>query len=114
MLFRSLGHYDRETEIAITAAKSGLDKASASRIVDVVRGFRESHQADQGSQGICPTVRASIMIATVLNSYGAKPTLSDENFVHLCQDVLDSSRWDSTPSRTIKTKVTGLIRKFAA
>ncbi len=112
MIAIKLGHYDRDTEIAITTAKSGIDKKSASRIVDIVRGFRGNHDANNGD--ICPTVRASIMIATVLKAYGAKPKLSDENFVHLCQDVLDSSRQDGAPSRTIRTKVTGLIKKFAA
>ena len=112
MIAIKLGHYDRDTEIAITTAKSGIDKKSASRIVDIVRGFRGNHDANNGD--ICPTVRASIMIATVLKAYGAKPKLSDENFVHLCQDVLDSSRRDGASSRTIKTKVTGLIKKFAA
>ena len=112
MIAIKLGYYDRDTEIAITTAKSGIDKKSASRIVDIVRGFRENHNANNGD--ICPTVRASIMIATVLKAYGAKPKLSDENFVHLCQDVLDSSRQDGAPSRTIRTKVTGLIKKFAA
>ena len=112
MIAIKLGHYDRDTEIAITTAKSGIDKKSASRIVDIVRGFRGNHDANNGH--ICPTVRASIMIATVLKAYGAKPKLSDENFVHLCQDVLDSSRQDGAPSRTIRTKVTGLIKKFAA
>ena len=112
MIAIKLGHYDRETEIAITASKSGIDKKSASRIVDIVRGFRENHGADNGD--ICPTIRASIMIATVLKAYGAKPKLSDESFVWLCHDVLDSSRRDDAPSRTIKTKVNNLIKKFAA
>ena len=114
MITIKLGHYDRDTEIAITAAKSGIDKPSASRIVDVVRGFRGNRKAGKSNGKMCPTVRASIMIATVLKAYGAKPKPSDENFVNLCQDVLDSPRWQSTPSATIKTRVTGLIKKFAA
>ena len=112
MIAIKLGHYDRETEIAITLSKSGIDKSAASRIVDIVRGFRENHSANNGD--ICPTIRASIMIATVLKAYGAKPKLSDESFVWLCQDVLDSSRWDDAPSRTVKTRVNNLIKKFAA
>jgi len=113
MIAIKLGHYDRETEIAITMTKSGIDKKSASRIVDIVRGFRENHSSANNGD-ICPTIRASIMIATVLRAHGAKPKLSDESFVWLCQDVLDSSRWDDAPSRTIKTRVNNLIKKFAA
>lgn len=114
MITIKLGHYDRETEIAITAAKSGIDKKSATRIVDVVRAFRGDHKAAKSDGKMCPTVRASIMIATVLKAYGARPRLKDENFVSLCHDVLDSPRWQSGPSATIRTRVTGLIRKFAA
>lgn len=114
MITIKLGHYDRETEIAITMAKSGVDREAASRIVDIVRGFREEHGPKIGSNGICPTVRASIMIATILKAYEAKPTLSDENFANLCLDVLDSSRWDSIPSGMIKTKVNDLIKEYAA
>ena len=114
MITIKLGHYDRDTEVAITAAKSGIGKASAAKIVDIVRDFREFRETDKGHHEICPTVRSSIMIATVLKAYGARPKLSDENFVCLCHDVLDSSRRGGTPSRAVKTKVNTLIRRFAA
>ena len=109
-----LGYYDRETEIAITAAKSGIDKKFAAKIVDIVRGLREYHEAKKDGHEICPTVRSSIMIATVLRTYKAKPKLSDKNFVSLCHDVLNSSRWDTSSGRGLTTKVNTLIRKHAA
>jgi len=114
MITIHLGHYDRETEIAITASKSGVDKQAAERIVDVVLGYREIRESDKANYGICPTVRASIMIATVLKAYGAEPQLKDENFVQLCHDVLGSSRWDGKQNSTVKTNVDTLIRKYAA
>ena len=40
MITITVDHYDRETEIDITKAKSGLDHRSASIIVDIVREFR--------------------------------------------------------------------------
>ena len=114
MITVKLGHYDRETEIAITIAKSGIDEASASRIVDIVRGFRGGRAPAKSNGPPCPTLRASVMIATVLKAYGVKPTLGDENFICLCHDVLGSSRWGHTSSRAVKAKVDDLIRKFAA
>ena len=114
MITIHLGHHDRETEIAITASKTGIDKKSAERIVDIVRSYREVREANKENYGICPTIRASIMIATVLKAYGAKPDIKDENFVQLCHDVLGSSRWDGGSNPSIKANVETLIRKFAA
>ena len=115
MITIKLGHYDRETEIAITVAKSGIDKAQAERIVDVVRGVREQQVKGDSGNGICPaTVRASIIIATVLNAYDAKPVSRDKSFVCLCHDVLDSSRLGGMPSSEIRTEVNKLIEQHAA
>ena len=117
MITIHLGHHDRETEIAITASKSGIDKKAAERIVDIVRSYRDIREANEENYGICPTIRASIMIATVLKAYGARPELKDENFVQLCHDVLSSSRWDGgylQKDPSVKANVETLIRKFAA
>ena len=75
---------------------------------------REIREANQENCGICPTVRASIMIATVLKAYSAKPEHSDEHFVQLCHDVLGSSRWDGQANGSLKTNIEALIKKFAA
>ncbi len=115
MITIKLGHYDRETEIAITMAKSGVDKAQAERIVDVVRGVREQQTNGENGNGVCPaTVRASIIIATVLKTYDAQPTAGDKSFVCLCHDVLDSSRLGGMPSDNIRAEVNALIEKHAA
>ncbi|MCY2931184.1 MAG: gas vesicle protein GvpN, partial [Planctomycetota bacterium] len=114
MITIHLGHHDRETEIAITAGKSGIDKKSAAKIVDIVRAYRQTREAKVANYGICPTIRASVMIATVLKAYGAKPEFKDNNFVQLCHDVLGSSRWDEGASTTVVANVNSLIQKFAA
>ena len=114
MITIHLGHHDRETEIAITASKSGIGKKHAGRIVDIVRSYREIREANKENYGICPTIRASIMIGAVLKAYGAKPELKDKNFVQLCYDVLGSSRWDGSANTSIKADVEMLIKKFAA
>ena len=74
-----LDHYDRETEIAITATGSKLSLEEAGRVVDVVRGFRESEQYRQP-----PTLRACMMIARVTAMQGYTPSIEDERFVRLC------------------------------
>lgn len=80
-----LDYYDRETEIEITAARSGLPPEEATRIVDVVRDYRASGEYDQ-----TPTLRACIMIAKVSALQGLQPTAQDPRFVRICLDLLES------------------------
>ena len=79
----TVGQYDRETEIGITAAKSGLDAENAERIVDVVRAFR-----GLGVLSLAPTVRACIMIAKITALRGASVSADDRVFAETCRDVL--------------------------
>ncbi|MCL5075492.1 MAG: gas vesicle protein GvpN, partial [Chloroflexi bacterium] len=61
MVTLDLDHFDEETEVAITEAKSGLARSEAERIVRIVRGLREA--------GVCefaPTIRGCIMVAKAL------------------------------------------------
>ena len=83
MITINLGHYDRETEIAITRAKSGVSQQDAERIVNIVKGLRET-----GDYEFTPTVRACIAIAKVLNISGTRPEVGDETFTRVCLDVL--------------------------
>jgi len=83
MITITVGQYDRETEVEITAAKSGLDHGDAERIVDIVREFR-----GLGMPQLPPTVRASIMIAKVASMQGAVVRSSDPIFRETCRDVL--------------------------
>ncbi len=83
MITITVGQYDRETEIEITAAKSGLEHEDAERIVDIVREFRSL-----GMHQLPPTVRASIMIAKVAACEGAAVRSDDPIFLETCRDVL--------------------------
>jgi len=83
MITIKLGFYDAETEIAITAAKSGLLLADAGKIVRIVRTVRESD--DSTSQ---PTIRASIMIGRILRHRKGKLGLNDPIFMETCLDIL--------------------------
>jgi len=80
-----LGHFDRDTEVRITMAKSGVTEAAAQTIVDIVRALR-----DVGVKNQRPTIRASIAIARILASNGARPRSNDPVFQWVCQDVLAS------------------------
>ncbi|MDR3637648.1 MAG: gas vesicle protein GvpN [Isosphaeraceae bacterium] len=83
MITINVGDYDRETEIGIAAAKSGLSLDDAGRIVDIVRDFREL-----GVHQHPPTVRACIMIAKVTALRGARVDVDDPDFRETCRDVL--------------------------
>ncbi len=80
-----LDYYDRETEVAITATRSGLSTEEAARIVDIVRDFRASGEYDQA-----PTLRACIMIGQVTATQGLRPAADEPRFVRICLDVLES------------------------
>ena len=94
MITLDLDYYERETEIAITAAQSGLDLVETSRIVDVVRDFRSSGEYDQA-----PTMRACVMIARVTALQALQPSRHDARFVHVVLDVLESKKNFSSRAR---------------
>ena len=75
--------YDRETEVAITRAKSGVCAEDAQRIVDIVRYFRELD-----GYAHMPSVRAAIMIAKVTVYRGVKVDCDDPVFQRTCRDAL--------------------------
>jgi gas vesicle protein GvpN len=85
MVTMDLDYYDRETEILIAAARSGISEDDAAGIVDLVRECRHSEKYDQA-----PSLRACIMIAKVAAMQGAQPSADDPHFVKVCLDVLES------------------------
>ncbi|MGO9773928.1 MAG: gas vesicle protein GvpN [Roseiarcus sp.] len=86
MITLHLGHYDRDTEIAITASKSGLDKSRAERVVDLVRLCRT-----EGHDPHYPTLRASIAIARVLAARGGEANLHNSVFLWASRDILSQA-----------------------
>lgn len=74
---------DRESEIAIVAGRSGLPWREAARIVDIVRGIR-------GNEVKKPSVRAAIMVATILATKGSKPVRGNPVFTQVLMDVIGS------------------------
>lgn len=85
MISISLQYPDRETEIAITKAQSGLDEEKAAQVVDIVRTYRDRTESRKR-----PTVRSCIMIAKAALQNNALLSGEDKYFRYICQDVLSA------------------------
>jgi gas vesicle protein GvpN len=81
-----LGHFDRETEVRVAMARSGLELSDVGTIVDIVRGLRST-----GVNNNRPTIRASIAIARVLANIGGHARMDDPVFMRTCRDVLSTN-----------------------
>lgn len=86
MVTLDLDFFDKETECAITEAKSGLVPQDTERIVDIIRGFRELEEL----YDFAPTIRACIMIAKIAQIRGVSINAQDSIFTQICVDVLSS------------------------
>ncbi|MBI3327405.1 MAG: gas vesicle protein GvpN, partial [Nitrospinae bacterium] len=97
MITIELQHYDRETELAITRAKSRLSPEEAERIVDMVREVRR--HINRHSR---PSIRACIMIARLLASQGGHVREDDPLFLQICRDVLGT---DALPGKDAQASI---------
>lgn len=104
MITMDLESFDRETEIAITMAKSGLKRNAVEKIVDVVRGLRET-----GKYEFAPTIRGAIMIAKSLRVNNGNVAPTDPHFLAICRDILasETSRLGSTSYKAGIQKTVG-------
>lgn len=98
MITLDLDYFDEETEVAITAAKSGLPVEEAERVVKIVRSFRE-----KGEHEFTPTVRASIAIARVISLQG-KQNISTSFLKQIFTDVLVSESGGTVSTGRTKGK----------
>ena len=78
-----MGNFDRETEIQIGMAQSGVPREDAEIIVDIVRELRGT-----GVNNHRPTIRATIAIARILVHRHATARMDDPVFQWVCHDVL--------------------------
>jgi len=107
MITIDLDHFDKETEIAITKAKSnGLSPGGVEKIVNVVRGLRR-----QGRCEFAPTVRASIMIARTLGIRNLPVCAKNKEFVKICEDIL-SSETSRIGRKSRREKVKAIVRRL--
>ncbi|MEI8186641.1 MAG: gas vesicle protein GvpN [Chlorobiaceae bacterium] len=106
MVTMDLDYFDYETELMITHAKSGMSLKDAEKIVNIVRGLRES-----GKTEFDPTIRGSIMIAKTLNVLKARPDRKNEMFKKVCQDIL-TSETSRVGSKTNQEKVRAIVTEL--
>lgn len=85
MVTIDVGPFDEETEVAITAAQSGLPGDEAAAVVRLVRGCREETASPS------PTVRSAIVIARMAAEREVTARAGDAGFEQICVDVLASA-----------------------
>jgi gas vesicle protein GvpN len=108
MITMDLDHFDYDTEVAVTQAKSRLSKPDVEMIVNVVRALRESGKCE-----FAPTVRGCIMIAKTLKVQNLTPRKSSRMFMQMCQDVL-ASETSRVGSKTNQNRVKEIVRELVA
>jgi len=106
MITMDLDHFDYETEVAITQAKSKLSKKDSEKIVNIVKGLRESGKCE-----FAPTIRGCIMIAKTLKVQGITPTSTNGAFMQMCQDIL-ASETSRVGSKTNQARVKEVVKEL--
>lgn len=106
MITMDLDHFDYETEVAITKAKSKLSQKDTEKIVKIVRGLRESGKCE-----FAPTIRGCIMIAKTLKVQNITPAKSNGTFTQMCQDIL-ASETSRVGSKTNQNRVKEVVKEL--
>ncbi|MBI4690600.1 MAG: gas vesicle protein GvpN [Nitrospirae bacterium] len=110
MVTIDVDHFDYETEVAVTQAKSNLSRHHVETIVNIVRGVRESGKCE-----FAPTVRGCIMIARTLKIRKLAPASANIAFIQVCQDILasETSRVGSKKNQNrVKEIVKELVERY--
>ncbi|MEW6685015.1 MAG: gas vesicle protein GvpN [Candidatus Edwardsbacteria bacterium] len=103
MITIDLDHFDKETEIAITEAKTGLSREDSERIVNIVKGLRESGKCEYA-----PTIRGPIMIGKTLKVRRGVVSKDNPIFRETALEIL-TSETSRVGSRTHQAKVREVI-----
>ena len=106
MVTIDLEYFDKETEISIVQGKSGLCYEDAKKIVNIVRGLRDSDVFE-----FSPTVRGCLMIAKSVQVFNAKVHKDDKVFCQICFDIL-SSETSRIGSKSNKERVMQVLLKL--
>jgi len=109
MISIKLGHYDRESEVSIVQAKSGISRDEAEKVVNIVRAFRETEE-----NNLHPSIRSGIMIAKVLSATDSRPRADNTDFVETCMDVLnfDTNGFENQPEEEVKQRIMDTINRY--
>ena len=81
MITINIDHWDRETELKITASQAGLNLEDTKKVVDIVRNYRKKVNGNI-------SIRAAIMIGKVVNVLNIPIIPENEMFVKVCEDIL--------------------------
>ncbi len=105
----NLGSFDRDTEIRVTMARSGIAVEDARVIVNVVRELRGF-----GVNNHRPTIRACIAIARVLAYHRGRAQAHDPVFQWVCRDLLsiDTAKVTRDGQSLMPQRVEEVIRKI--
>ena len=103
MITMDLDHFDKDTEVAITQAKTGLSREDSEKIDNVVRGLRESGKCEYA-----PTIRGPIMIGKTLKVRGGVVSKDNPIFRETALEIL-TSETSRVGSRTHQAKVREVI-----
>lgn len=111
MVTIELDYYNKETEILITKARSGVKEKEAEAIVNVVRGLRKV------KNGLYhPTVRACVAVGKVAKLRAAKISRRDKVFNDICIDVLTSGINGNVSHKVLRKKaitaINGLMKRY--
>ncbi len=79
-----LDYFDRDTELRIARARSGIRAEDAEAIVNIVRDVRRLGLTKNG-----PSLRTCIMIARLTVQQGARASREDPVFQQVCRDVIE-------------------------
>jgi nitric oxide reductase NorQ protein len=104
----ALGHYDRDSEVRITATRSGVPLKDAETIVDIVREVR-----GLGVNNHRPTIRACIAIASIIVHRGMSVGAGNAMLVQVCQDVMsvDSAKITHGGEPLVPQRIAQIVRK---
>ena len=110
MITMDLDHFDKETERAITETKTGLSPEESEKIINVVRGLRQSGKCEYA-----PTIRGPLMIGKTLKVRGGVASKDNVIFRETALEIL-TSETSRVGSRSHQSKVrdviNGLIDKY--
>ncbi|MBI4671555.1 MAG: gas vesicle protein GvpN [Chloroflexi bacterium] len=108
MITIELGDFDRETEVEITASRTGLARADAERIVNLVRAFRETGEYEHR-----PSIRKSLMVAKLLHATHARAIHTDPMVRQVFLDVLDAGRAEPNTSPAKLQRIHTILKLLA-
>jgi len=104
MITMDLDHFDKETEKAIVESKAGLSPEESEKIINVVRGLRQSGKCEYA-----PTIRGPLMIGKTLKVRSAVVSKDNPIFRETALEIL-TSETSRVGSRTHQAKVRDVIK----